>query len=142
MSEENATKLAANVDATEALSDAAVIVLSANEAFTNERVLKLGEGLSASDVDGELTIFADNELPHALGGFRINFTATAATALSLPTQGRLATTDQPETLLEKTLSAPIVSNIGNYLDDAAAATGGVPVGGIYHNAGALRVRLA
>ena len=30
----------------------------------------------------------------------------------------------------------------NYATDAAAATGGVPVGGLYHNAGAVRIRLS
>jgi hypothetical protein len=30
----------------------------------------------------------------------------------------------------------------NFADDTAAATGGVPLGGIYHNAGALRIRIA
>lgn len=30
----------------------------------------------------------------------------------------------------------------NFSDDAAASSGGVPVGGLYHNAGAVRVRLA
>ena len=29
----------------------------------------------------------------------------------------------------------------NYVDDTAAASGGVPVGGMYHNAGAVRIRL-
>lgn len=29
----------------------------------------------------------------------------------------------------------------NYANDAAAAVGGVPIGGLYHNAGAVRVRL-
>jgi hypothetical protein len=29
----------------------------------------------------------------------------------------------------------------DYADDAAAATGGVPVGGIYHNSGTIRIRL-
>jgi len=31
--------------------------------------------------------------------------------------------------------------LGNYADDAAASAGGVPVSGLYHNAGALRIRL-
>ena len=30
----------------------------------------------------------------------------------------------------------------NYADDTAAAAGGVPLGGVYHNAGALRIRIA
>ncbi len=29
----------------------------------------------------------------------------------------------------------------NYADDTAAAAGGVPIGGIYHNAGAIRIRI-
>ncbi len=29
----------------------------------------------------------------------------------------------------------------NYVDDAAAAAGGIPIGGMYHNAGAVRIRL-
>lgn len=29
----------------------------------------------------------------------------------------------------------------NHANDAAAAAGGVPIGGLYHNAGAVRVRL-
>jgi len=29
----------------------------------------------------------------------------------------------------------------DYADDAAAALGGVPVGGIYHNSGSIRIRL-
>ena len=29
----------------------------------------------------------------------------------------------------------------NFADDTAAATGGIPIGGLYHNAGALRIRL-
>lgn len=30
----------------------------------------------------------------------------------------------------------------DFANDTAAAAGGVPLGGIYHNAGALRVRVA
>jgi hypothetical protein len=29
----------------------------------------------------------------------------------------------------------------NYVDDTAAAAGGIPIGGMYHNAGAVRIRL-
>lgn len=32
--------------------------------------------------------------------------------------------------------------LGNYASDAAAAAGGVPVGGLYHTAGAVKVRVA
>jgi len=40
------------------------------------------------------------------------------------------------------LNAVTVKLADNYLTDAAAATGGIPVGGLYHNAGAVRIRLA
>ena len=36
---------------------------------------------------------------------------------------------------------PEVFSNNNFVDDAAAAAGGVPKGGIYHNAGALRIRI-
>jgi hypothetical protein len=29
----------------------------------------------------------------------------------------------------------------NYADDSAAAAGGIPIGGMYHNAGAIRIRI-
>ena len=29
----------------------------------------------------------------------------------------------------------------NFADDTAAAAGGIPIGGLYHNAGVLRIRL-
>jgi hypothetical protein len=35
-----------------------------------------------------------------------------------------------------------IGNVPAYADDAAAATGGVPVGGIYRTASALKVRAA
>jgi hypothetical protein len=31
--------------------------------------------------------------------------------------------------------------LGNYASDAAAAAGGVPLNGLYHNAGAVRMRI-
>ena len=38
----------------------------------------------------------------------------------------------------------VIANYGNldFADDSAAATGGVPLGGVYHNSGALRIRIA
>jgi hypothetical protein len=35
----------------------------------------------------------------------------------------------------------VLNNLGNYANDAAASVGGVPVNGIYHNAGTLMIRL-
>lgn len=39
------------------------------------------------------------------------------------------------------LEDAIFKPLGNYLNDAAAAAGGVQIGGLYHNAGAVRQRL-
>lgn len=39
-----------------------------------------------------------------------------------------------------TITATVVDLANDFADDAAAAAGGVPVGGLYHNAGAVRVR--
>jgi hypothetical protein len=43
-------------------------------------------------------------------------------------------------LLNDNLQSDVVLG-NNYADDAAAAAGGVPIGGFYHNAGAFRIRL-
>jgi hypothetical protein len=36
---------------------------------------------------------------------------------------------------------PIVAISDNYIDDAAAAAGGIVLGGLYHTAGAVKIRL-
>jgi hypothetical protein len=35
----------------------------------------------------------------------------------------------------------VVNNLGNYADDTAAATGGVPINGLYHTSGSVKIRL-
>ena len=35
-----------------------------------------------------------------------------------------------------------IFNLSEFADDAAAATGGIPVGGLYHTAGAVKIRLS
>jgi hypothetical protein len=122
---DTAERLASNVDATDALNDATVLVLSPNAAFNNERVLKLGAGVSAKDDGAFLTIFVDDEVPHVQGGFPVNLTATQATSLLLPTAGQIATTDQAETLSRKILSAALMSNVPDYASDAGAKVGEV-----------------
>jgi len=54
----------------------------------------------------------------------------------------LVTRDGTETLAGKTLNAPKLSGLGNYANDAAAATGGVPIGGIYRNGSVVQVRVS
>lgn len=135
-----ATKLAANTDATDNINDATVIVLSPNAAFNNERVLKLGDGLSAYDDGTYLTIYADDGVPHVDGGFAVKLTTTQDTYLQLPTRGLVATVDQSETFYSKTLQAPVLTGVNEYASDAAAAAGGVPINGVYTTSGALKLR--
>jgi len=118
-------QVAANVDATEALNDATVLVLSSNAAFNNERVLRVGPGIRARDDGASLTLSVNDEVPHVLGGFPVNLTATQASNLLLPTAGRIATTDQPETLTQKIVSVPLFSSVPEYATDAEAKVGDV-----------------
>lgn len=125
---------------TEALNAAAFVTLSANAELPNERVLQLGEGLEM-EVGADFVILrTSNDTARTVGDFRVTFVATGDTAVAVPLTGTLATRDNAETLTNKTLAAPKLSGLTDAADDAAAATAGVPVGGIYRTASALKVR--
>ena len=47
-----------------------------------------------------------------------------------------------QTLTNKTLTTPLISGLADYADDAAAAGGSVPVGGLYRTASALKIRVS
>lgn len=131
--------LAANVEATEALDQATVLVLSPNAAFQNERVLAIGFGLGFTVDAGTYTLFSKG--PEVSGGFTCTLQTFGNTTVAMPLSGQLATTGNVETLRRKTLDAPKLSGLGDYADDTAAATGGVPVGGVYRTGSALKVRV-
>lgn len=133
---ENQETTGLQVEATQALQDATVLTLSPNGTLTNERVLKLGDGVRAVDDGTYLTLSVDDRVAHVAGGFRVDLTAQGDTALVLPLGGMLSTVDGDETLTNKTLEAAIL-NAAEYATDAAAAAGGVPVGGLYTKAGAV-----
>lgn len=129
--EEQETQIAgvtATVSDTSALKDATVVVLSANGDFTNEYVLALGSGLSIRTEPGKVTISVDYN--------------------KLVNDGELVTIGDQQRISNKTLVAPalsdqvVVSDLGNYASDSAAASGGVPVGGLYRNGSAVQVRVA
>jgi hypothetical protein len=128
--------------ATELMKDASVVVLAPNGAFEGERVLVLGQGLVGVDNGSTLTIRTSSKVPLVNGDFTLLITLAGNTTVAIPLTGILATVGNVETLTNKTLAAPKLSGLGDYADDTAAAAGGVPVGGVYHNAGALRIRLA
>ena len=132
----------ANVAATSKLEDATVLTLSANDALKNERILAVGKGLVLVDDGGRLVIrFSDGAILSS-GGFEVNLVPQGDCAVVLPLSGTLATLAGEETLANKTMASPKLSGVGDYADDAAAASGGVPVGGVYRTGSALKVRVA
>lgn len=135
----SAETTSANVDATEAMQQAAFVTLSPNTELPNEFVLSVGPGLSLTTGPGTVTLFSG--APQITGGHGVTFSVEGETLLVLPINGVVVTHSSTVTLSNKTLAAPKLSGLGNYADDTAAAAGGVPVNGMYHNAGALRVRL-
>lgn len=136
---ETSETVGANVDATTALKDASFLTLSPNADLTNEYVLQYGEGVRIVAEGGVAKLYIDAAI--AVSGHSIRLTTTGDTRLALPITGFVATREGTETLKAKTLDAPKLSGLANAANDAAAATASVPIGGIYHNAGELRVRL-
>jgi len=137
---ETSDTVTANLADTGKLVDATFVTLSSNAELPNERVLVLGDGLCFDlSEPGQVKLTPDVATN---GGWGVTFTVTGQTNLALPLGGIVATTGNTETLSKKTLAAPKLSGLGNYADDTAAAAGGVPIGGVYHDAGNLRVRIA
>lgn len=128
--------------ATAAMQDASVLVLAPNEAFKGERVLVLGQGLSGTDDGSKLVLKTSGKVPLVSGDFTLLLALSGNTTVAVPLTGVLATVENAETLKNKTLDVPKLSGLGDYADDAAAATGGVPVGGVYRSGSALMVRVS
>lgn len=139
---ESAEGLRTTAQATGRLQDAGVLVLAPNEEFRNERVLQIGRGLSAVDQDGTLTLSTADTVPILNSGFSLSITVEGNSTVAMPLVGVLATVANVETFKNKTLEAPKLAGLGNHVDDAAAAAGGVPVGGMYRNGSVLMVRVA
>lgn len=126
--ESNTAQLASAAEATEALQDATVLVLSANAALTNERILKLDDGLVADDDGTYLTISLADVARTA--GFAVNLISAGDAELIIPLLGTV--------LVKEHIGASVY---GNYANDAAAAAAGVPVEGFYRNGSVLMVRV-
>jgi hypothetical protein len=130
----------ANVAETGALKDAAFVTLSANAELPNERVLGVGSGMQIDTATPGRVVIRCNV--YSDNGWPVEFVASGPTSVALPIAGILATRAGAETFSNKTLSAPKLSGLTDAADDSAAATAGVPVGGVYRNGSALRVRVA
>lgn len=125
---------------TEALKDATFVTLSANAELPNERVLAVGPGMQIDATQAGRAIIRSNV--YSDNGWEVQLVASGATSLVLPIAGILATRAGEETLSNKTLAAPKVTGLVNAANDAAAATAGVPVNGLYLNGSVLQVRVA
>ena len=128
--EEHTASVTDNVAATAALKDATVIVLSPNGDFTNERVLEVGDGISIEVTDSTVKLSVENVA--VTQGYPVTLLPQGVTTLILPLSGTLMSSESP--MVD-------ASTLGNYANDAAAATGGVPVNGVYRNGSALMVRV-
>jgi hypothetical protein len=124
---------------TAALKDATVIVLSANGDFTNERVLVVGDGIDIDVTDTTVSLRVKDVA--RTSNYTVMLIPPGDASLFLPVDGTLVSQEHAETLLQKTLDAPKLTGLGNYANDAAAATGGVPVTGVYRNGSVLMVRV-
>lgn len=118
----------ANVASTQALQDATVIVLSANAAFTNERILRLDPGLEVIVDDTYATIRLKDVTRSQ--DHSVTLIAAGDTQLFVPLSGTLVAFESAG------------AKMGNYANDAAAAAGGVPVEGLYRNGSVVQVRVA
>ncbi|MES2902687.1 MAG: hypothetical protein V4696_00735 [Pseudomonadota bacterium] len=141
IAEETSEAVASTVAATDSLQDATVLVLSANGAFTNERVLTIGSGIEAVDNGMTLTLRVKGDVART-EDFGVKFIPPGEAILFLPIEGTLATREGEEMLEGKTLVAPRLATIPNYANDAAAAAGGVEIAQVYRNGSVLMVRVA
>lgn len=126
---------------TQAIQDATVIVMSTNATFTNERVFTPEDGIEAEEDGNLVRVRLDGTAARVEGGYSVTLLTVAPTTLLLPATGHLSTVAGIETLTNKSLEKPKIGTWGNYTNDANAAAGGVPLGGVYRNGSALMVRV-
>lgn len=140
----NDEAVAAALGPTGALNEATFVTLSPNAELPNERVLTFGSGLSFTLTATQITIRLSANVPTVTGGFRVQIVAGGDSTVAVPPTGILATTENAELFKNKTLAGATTSitGLGDYVDDAAAAVGLVPVGGLYRTGSQLKVRVA
>lgn len=128
-----------NVADTQALKDATVIVLSANGDFTQERVLEVSDDIEMEITDTTLKLKVKNVA--RTQDFGVTLIPPAEVELFLPPNGTLVSAEAPAILENKSLVAPLLADIPNFANDAAAAAGGVDVAQVYRNGSVLMVRV-
>ena len=98
-------------------------------------VASMGSGANDSVAIGRQAAVGNQAAGSTAIGKNAQATAQGSTAI-----GANAVAANPQWAAVKQLEINNYATL-NFADDAAAAAGGVPLGGIYHNAGALRIRI-
>ena len=126
--------------ATDSLSEASVVTLSANASFNNEFILTNGDGTLLIPQPGTVTINVDKSVARVTQ-YSARFSAPADVTLMLPVEGTLISDVSPAILYAKTLNKPAMTGLVNASTESAAAAAGVLVGGIYRDGTTLKIRV-
>jgi len=110
--------------------------LGYNMTLGYNNVISAGYGQTIMSNDSDIT--STGNYNNIIGGFQSAITGTTSGTTIVGLNNFTATKDDMVYLPALTL---VDYASYNFADDSAAATGGVELGGIYHNAGALRVRI-
>jgi len=99
-------------------------------------------GAGAKSLQNESVAIGGDAIVNASGGVALGDSATVATgADNAVAIGNDVTASTANTVTIKKLQMLDYATL-NYVSDAAAATGGIPLGGVYHTDGALKIRIA
>ena len=118
------------------------VVGNGSQAFAAGRSAAFGAGAKSLSneslaLGGEAIVNTNSSGAIAIGDQAI-VASGAANAVAL---GNDVTASTPDTVTLKRLQMLDYASL-DYADDAAAATGGIPLGGVYHTSGVLKIRIA
>jgi len=129
-----ATAIGNNADATGVSSFAAGL----NAAASGKAAIVIGQSTAASQEDA----IAFGRVSSVTGNGAIGIgRSTQATATNAVALGRDVVASTADTVTVNMLQIQNYANI-DFVDDADAAAGGIPLGGVYANSGELRIRIA
>lgn len=114
------------------IAGAEFVLAAASSDLAASLVLQAGRGVSVTPEAGAIVV----SHPVAVEGGDATFILTGDTNLILPEIGTVATTADIPAFFSS------LAGSTSYADDAAAAAGGVPVGGTYRNGSVVQIRIA
>jgi hypothetical protein len=111
------------------------------------RIKQITVPISSDDAQSQQTKISLKSLEGDLDGMvkdinrHISGAATIEGAETLTNKTLTAPTLETPTINSPTLATPSVSGLQNFANDAAAATGGIAIGGMYRNGSTIMVRV-